>query len=141
VVSDEPTPDVFEVYIGSFSSPSYGLWWDGKQLVYESFVSGYEDRRQVYVVPSRAQWNRFWRTMETIEVWSWKDRYEPGGRFEPKGLIRDGTHWSLSLQHGDHRVESAGDNSGPGPTDLDDGARFDAFAEAVSRLTGGNQFA
>jgi hypothetical protein len=138
---DEPTPDVFEVYIGSFSSPSYGLWWDGRRLVYESFVSGYEDRRQVYVVPSRAQWNRFWRTMETIEVWSWKDRYEPSGRFEPKGLIRDGTHWSLSLQHGERRVESAGDNSGPGPTDLDENARFDAFADAVSRLTGGYQFA
>lgn len=140
-MSDEPTPEVFEVYIGSFSLPSYGLWWDGRQLVYESFVSGYEDRRQVYVVPSRAQWNRFWRTMETIDVWSWKDRDEPGGRFDPKGLIRDGARWSVTLQHGDRRVESAGDNSGPASTDVDESARFDEFTEAVSRLTGGYQFA
>jgi hypothetical protein len=138
---DLPTPDVLEVYLGSFSSPSYGLWWDGKQLVYESFVSGYEERRQVYLVPSGAQWSRFWRTMETIDVWSWNDRYEPRTQLEPKELIHDGTHWSLSLQLGDRRVESAGDSSGPGASDLDGSAGFDAFAAAVSRLTGGYQFA
>ena len=127
----EPTPDVFEVYLGSFSSASYGLWWDGKQLVYESFVRGYEDRRQVYVMPSRAQWSRFWRTMDAIDVWSWANRFEAG--FEPKGLVRDGTHWSVSLQHGSRRIESAGD--------LDDSNRFGSFTEAVSRLTGGYEFA
>lgn len=140
-MEDRPTPDVLEVYLGSFSSPSYGLWWDGKQLVYESFVSGYEERRQVYLVPSRAQWSRFWRTMETIDVWHWNERYEPRARLEPKDLIRDGTHWSVSLQFGDRRVESAGDSSGPGSTELGGSAGFDAFAEAVSRLTGGYQFA
>ena len=133
-------PEVLEVYIGSFSSPSYGLWWDGKQLVYESFVSGYEDRRQMFIEPSEAQWARFWRTMDAIEVWSWNNRYEPSKRLEPNGLVRDGTHWSLSMQHADRRVESAGDNSGPGATDLDESVRFDALAEAVSRLTGGYQF-
>jgi hypothetical protein len=41
--------------------------------------------------------------------WGWKDRYEPGGRFEPASLVRDGTHWSVSLQHDGRRVESAGE--------------------------------
>jgi hypothetical protein len=140
-MADRPTPDVLEIYLGGFSSPSYGLWWDGRQLVYESFISGYEERRQVYLVPSGAQWSRFWRTMETIDVWSWNELYAPARRLEPKSLVRDGTHWSISIQFGDRRVESAGDNSGPGATDLDGSARFDAFAEAVSRLTGGYQFA
>jgi hypothetical protein len=139
-VSERPGPDVLEVYVGSFSSPSYGLWWDGRQLVYESFISGYEDRRQTFIAPSDAQWSRFWRTMEAIDVWSWRERYEPGARFEPAAQIRDGTHWSLSLQRGGRRVESAGDSSGPGATDLDESAQFAAFAEAVSRLTGGYAF-
>lgn len=139
-MTEQPTPDVLEVYIGSFSSPSYGLWWDGKQLVYESFVSGYEDRRQVFLAPSRAQWSRFWRTMDAIDVWSWTERYAPNERFEPKKLIRDGAHWSVSLQYDGRRIESAGDGSGLG-SDLDESARFDAFAEAVSRLTGGYRFA
>jgi hypothetical protein len=137
---DRPTPDVFEVYIGSFGAASYGIWWDGKQLVYESFVSGYEDRRQVYVSPSSAQWARFWRTMESIDVWSWKDRYEPGGRFEPKTLIRDGTHWSVSLQHDGRRVESAGERSARGTNKFEASGEFELFADAVSRLTGGYQF-
>jgi hypothetical protein len=139
-VHERPTPDELEVYIGSFASPSYGLWWDGAQLVYESFANGYGEREQVHIVPSNAQWARFWRTMEEIDVWSWSDRYEPGRRFEPEAQIRDGTHWSLSLQHAGRSVESAGDSVGPGPQDLAESAPFDAFAEAVSRLTGGYTF-
>jgi hypothetical protein len=135
-----PAPEVLEVYVGSFRSPSYGLWWDGKQLVYESFVSGYDERLQTFIVPSEAQWGRFWRTIDAIDVWSWNERYEPGARFEPTAQIRDGTHWSLSLRRGDRSVESAGDNSGPGATDLDESAPFAAFADAVSRLTGGYAF-
>jgi hypothetical protein len=134
-------PDVFEVYIGGFSSTSYGLWWDGRRLVYESFVSGYEDRRQVYVEPSGAQWARFWRTMDELDVWSWTNRYATNGGVEPKRLARGATHWSLSLQHDGRRIESAGDSSGPGATDRDDSERLDAFTEAVSRLTGGYRFA
>jgi len=139
-VTERTTPDVLEVYIGSFSSPSYGLWWDGEQLVYESFVSGYEDRRQTFIAPADAQWKRFWRTLDEIDVWSWRDRYEPGKRLEPTTEIRDGTHWSLSLVYGNRRVESAGDNAAPGSTDLDESAPFAAFAAAVSRLTGGYAF-
>lgn len=140
-MQDRSTPEALEVYIGSFSSPSYGLWWDGEQLVYESFVSGYSDRRQVYLVPSRAQWDRFWRTMDEIDVWDWKDRYEPGARFEPQRLLGDGARWSVTLQRGGRRIESAGDGSGPGSTDLHESVRFGTFAEAVSRLTGGYAFA
>lgn len=133
-------PEVLEVYIGSFSSPSYGLWWDGKQLVYESFVTGYEDRLQTFINPSGAQWRHFWKTMDEIDIWSWHQRYEPGARFEPSKLVRDGMHWSLTLRRDGRSVESAGDGSGPGATDLDDSVRFDAFAEAISRLTGGYAF-
>jgi hypothetical protein len=139
-VSGRPAPDVLEVYVGSFCSPSYGLWWDGRQLVYESFISGYEERRQTFIAPSDAQWTKFWRTMDAIDIWSWRERYAPGARFEPTAQIRDGTHWSLSLQRGARSVESAGDSAGPGATDLDESAQFAAFAKAVSRLTGGYAF-
>lgn len=139
-MNERATPDVLEVYIGSFGSPSYGLWWDGERLVYESFVSGYEQRRQTFIVPSETQWKRFWRTLETLGVWNWRERYEPGVRYEPATEIRDGTHWSLSLEYRDRRVESAGDNAAPDAMDLDDSVPFTAFAQAVSRLTGGYAF-
>ena len=134
------TPDVLEIYVGSFSSPSYGLWWDGSKLVYESFVAGYEDRQQTYIHPSDAQWRRFWRTMDDIDVWSWQRRYEGSEGAEPSEVVRDGTHWSLTLRRAGRSIESAGDSSGAGAYVPNESVRFDAFAEAVSRLTGGYRF-
>jgi hypothetical protein len=137
---DDPRPRAFEIYIGGFGGPSYGLWWDGEQLVYESFLSGYEERQQLFLTPSAAQWHRFWQTMDRIGLWSWRNRYGPGERFEPVGLIRDGMHWSLTVARADHSIESSGDSGGPGSADLDDSPQFASFAQAVSRLIGGRPF-
>ena len=139
-MDDRSTPDEFEVYIGGFASRSYGLWWDGNRLVYESFRDGYEDREQSHVTPSGAQWARFWSSMDELGVWGWDDRYE-GARGVPTDEIRDGMHWSLSIRLGDRRVASAGDNSGPTGSNHDESRAFAEFAEAVSRLTGGYAFA
>jgi hypothetical protein len=133
-------PRALEVYVGNFGGLSYGVWWDGSRLVYESFLSGYEERRQLVVSPSEAQWRRFWRTIDRIDVWGWDSRYEPGVRFEPPEQVRDGTHWSLTLSHADRNVQSSGDSRGPGSADLDDSGLFGEFTEAVSRLVGGRPF-
>jgi hypothetical protein len=137
---DEQRPRALEVYVGSFAGSSYGVWWDGSRLVYESFLSGYEERRQVVLVPSPAQWRRFWQTIDRIDVWAWDRRYEPSERFEPAKQVRDGTHWSLTLARGERSVQSSGDSRGPGSADLDDSGPFGEFAEAVSRLVGGRPF-
>jgi hypothetical protein len=138
---DEGRPRALEVYIGNFAGPSYGVWWDGNRVVYESFLSGYEERRQIALSPSTAQWNRFWQTIDGIDVWSWGGRYEPADRREPTEHVRDGTHWSLTLARGEQRVESSGDGCGPGSAELDDSKPFSDLAEAVSRLVGGRPFA
>jgi hypothetical protein len=137
---DEQRPRALEVYVGSFGGPSYGVWWDGSSLVYESFLSGYEERRQIVLAPSQTQWRRFWRTMDRIGVWAWGSRYEPSQRFEPVEQVRDGTHWSLTLARGDRSVQSSGDSRGPDSDDLDDSEPFGEFADAVSRLVGGRPF-
>jgi len=134
------TPAELEVYLGGFAGTSYGVWWDGDQLVYESFGIGYRDREELRLSPSVAQWRRFWRTVDEIDVWRWRARYEAGGRFEPRSQTRDGTHWSLTLAHDGRRVESSGDSTGPDAADLDESAAFGAFLDAVSRLIGGRPF-
>jgi hypothetical protein len=134
-------PIELEVYIGNVATASYGVWWDGEQLVYESFGPGYRDRRQAETTPSPAQWSRFWRTMESIDVWGWKPRYEPGERFEPGDVIRDGTHWSITVACGGRSVVSSGDGAGPDDVDLDASPSFRGLCEALSRLTGGAEFA
>jgi hypothetical protein len=138
-MSERPT--ALEIYIGSFAGTSYGLWWDGDQLVYEAFERGYEDRAQLVIQPSTAQWRRFWQTVESVGVWNWGERYEAGTNFEPRGVVRDGTHWSVGLTHGERSVESSGDSAGPGSSDLDESRALSALLEAVSRLIGGRSFA
>jgi hypothetical protein len=133
-------PTEFGVYLGSFADTAYGLWWDGEQLLYESFRAGYHDREQIRIAPSETQWRRFWHTLDELEVWRWGTRYEPGARFEPREEIRDGTHWSLTLAHAGRRVESSGDSSGPDAVDLDESSPFAAFLEALRRLIGGRPF-
>jgi hypothetical protein len=138
---EEHAPRSLEVYLGSFTGPSYGVCWDGTKLVYESFEPGYRRRQQILLSPSHAQWRRFWRTMDEIGVWEWAEWYEPGERFEPGTVVRDGTHWSLTLAHAHRAVGAAGDNAGPGARDLDESPVFAHFCEAVARLVGGREFA
>ena len=139
-MDERATPDEFEVYIGGFASLSYGLWWDGAQLVYETFGDAFSDRRQVTVSPSPAQWAKFWRTLDELDVWAWEDRYV-GTREQPGATVRDGVHWSLTIRRGEQSISSAGDNSGPSAVNHDESEDFAAFTEAVSRLTGGYPFA
>ena len=137
----EGAPLAFEVYIGSFGGPSYGAWWDGERIVYESFEAQYERRKQASVAPSADEWHCFWRTMDEIGVWEWRRWYGAAERFEPEDVIRDGTHWSLTLACVGLRVESSGDSAGPGAPDLDESSAFVRFCDAVSRLVGGCTFA
>jgi hypothetical protein len=133
-------PTALEIYVGNFAGASYGVWWDGARLVYESFVAGYNEREEIALQPSQAAWDRFWRTLESAGVWDWAKRYEPAARLERADEIRDGTHWSLTIAHGERAVESSGDSAGPGAPDLDVSRRFTALTEAVSRLAGGRPF-
>ena len=133
-------PAALEIYHGGFGGPSYGAWWDGEQLVYESFDESYEALEQTRLAPSAAQWQRFWLSIEQLRVWGWAPRYEPGERFEPAGVVRDGVHWSLTLEHAGRRVESSGDGAGPDAGELDDSAGFDGLLDALSRLLGGRAF-
>jgi hypothetical protein len=139
--SEADAPAYLEIYLGSFNGPSYGLSWEGRTLVYESFEPGYRRREQVLLFPSHAQWRRFWRSMDRIGVWEWDEWYEPGVRFEPATVVRDGTYWSLTLAHAERAVQASGDNAAPGAGDLDESPVFARFCEAVARLAGGRDFA
>ncbi len=136
----EHLPDLFEVFVGSSRDDSYGAWWDGSVVIYESFGPDFRGCEQLLLAPSGAQWQRFWRSMDELEVWQWGNRYDPGTRFEPQAVVRTGVHWSLELAHDGHKASSSGDGAGPGSVDLDESVPFAAFLEAVTRLLGGQRF-
>ncbi len=140
MTADPPAVDL-EVYVGNFAGAAYGVWWDGERLVYESFEPGYREREQARLTPSRAQWQRFWRTMEELGVWVWEPRYGAAEPHEPEVAIQDGTHWSVTLAHEGRRIVSSGDGAAPDSADLGSSHVFGAFCQAVSRLAGGRPFA
>lgn len=134
-------PEAFEVYLGSSQGSSYGVWWDGERLLYERFAAEYRGWEQWAIVPSRAQWRRFWASLDAIGVWAWRARYEPAERFAPGTAARTDVHWSLTLAHAGRQVSSSGESAGPHAADLDEDEAFNAFLEAISRLLGGRPFA
>ena len=136
----EHLPDLFEIFVGSSRSDSYGAWWDGSVVIYESFGPDFEACQQTLVTPSSTQWQRFWRSMDEVGVWSWDARYEPGEGLEPEPVVGGRAHWSLALAHAGRQAGSSGDGAGPGSLDLDESVAFTAFLEAASRLLGGRPF-
>ena len=134
------TPAALEIYHGGFGGSSYGAWWNGEQVVYESFGESYSAIEQTHVSPSPAQWQRFWRTVDHLHIWDWAPRYEPGERFEPNGVVRDGVYWSITLEHAGRRLESSGDGAGPDSMELDESPGFLGLLDALSRLLGGRAF-
>lgn len=139
--ADAELPSAFEVYVGTSRGVSYGAWWDGSRIIYESFGPDYAGWEQDSVSPSQTQWRRFWRKIGEIRVWEWEERYEPGERFEPRTVVREGVHWSFTLAHAGREASSSGDDAGPGAVDLDESSAFASFLEAVSRLLGDRSFA
>ncbi len=133
-------PDVFEIFIGSSRRDSYGAWWDGGVVIYESFGPDFNSCEQLVLTPSRAQWERFWRSVDEIGVWQWETRYRQVARFEPDGLSGTATQWSVALAHEGRKASSSGNGAGPGSADLDESVDFAALLEAVSRLLGGRSF-
>jgi len=133
-------PEVFEIFIGSSRRDSYGAWWDGGVVIYESFGPDFNGCEQLVLTPSRAQWERFWRSVDEIGVWQWETRYRQVGRFEPDGLGGTATQWSVALAHEGRKASSSGNGAGPGSADLDESLDFAALLEAVSRLLGGRSF-
>lgn len=139
-VGSEFRPDLLEIFVGNSRTDSYGTWWDGSILIYESFGPNFQGCEQILLAPASAQWRHFWQSVDTLGVWDWDARYEPGRRFEPDDVVRTGVHWSVELEHAGRRVSSSGDGAGPGSVDLDESVPFAVLVEAVSRLLGGRPF-
>jgi hypothetical protein len=133
-------PEVFEIFIGSSRGDSYGAWWDGNAVIYESFGPDFGGCEQIVLTPTRAQWERFWRSVEEIGVWAWAERYRQDDRFEPDQSAGTAAQWSVALAHGARRASSSGSGAGPGSADLDDSDGFAALSAAISRLLGGRSF-
>lgn len=126
-------PISLNIGIGSFCGPLYQVKWEDDQLVYRVYEEG-EQTKILHVQPDKRSWEMFWKQMDAIGVWEWRDYYKPN---HP---VMDGTNWAMKL-HVDHRcIESGGNNAYPvdghcaGADEVT--PCFSAFLKAVRRLMG-----
>ena len=73
------------------------------------------------------RWTAFRKSLDAAGVWGWKTQYVHKG-------VADGTVWDLTIEWGDHKIKSKGDNAFPRQKD------FVVFKTAVSELLGGRKF-
>ena len=115
-------PQFFTTSIGGFPGPYYALVLNGDVLEYSS---GDNDPK-VAIEPTIKQWKAFRRSLDNLDVWNWRQDYQP------ESVICDGTSWSLDLGWGERHIQSSGSNSYP--------PNLGHFLSAVRRLIGNLEF-
>lgn len=135
-------PEKLVFYIGGYMGTSYSVEWGRGALQYKCWNDRLGEEEKHRIKPSPEAWERFWGSLDDLGIWSW------GGSYQPRGIILDGTSWSVAISLGDCSVEAHGSNAYPPssprakrPREVgESGSRFNEFCEAVSELLGGRDF-
>jgi hypothetical protein len=106
-------------------------WWRvrlaGAVLVYER-GRGERVLERAEASPRERDWQRFWRTVNRLKLWTWADRFEGEG---------DGERWRLELSRGSRRLTSSGRSAFPPLASESATPEFLILCAAISKLAGG----
>jgi hypothetical protein len=115
----------FEIHSGGYLGRSFSLVKDDHQLIYSTFGHGYSLEKLEKTNPSPQDWREFFKTLDQIDIWRWKSRYENPG-------ILDGSSWKVAIELENRKLDSSGSNNFPD--------NFDILLECVRKLIGGSDF-
>ena len=145
LIPKEILPISFHASVGGALGNAYEIELVRDHLRYTVYTSTFFRHPRTRIIkPTRQDWTAFWREMEAVELWRWRDDYQ----VPPPNVVNDGTQWHINLAFGNHLVKSSGNNAYPADNDPRRGgtlvaestARFRRFTAAVRRLTGGLDF-
>jgi len=120
----------------AFEGPSFSIVGGTSEVEYRWSNSPYA----AYVgtdskcSPSPEAWSAFWRDLDTIGVWEWRERYENNN-------VLDGADWELDVRHGADAVKSMGTNAYPPSGGNDPTPQFHELIRALGKLIGDIGFA
>jgi hypothetical protein len=134
-----PLPTTFALNIGGLGQ-AYSITIRGPDLLYESRVNEHTPPYTLVTTkktirPSPERWVRFWKTMDSVDLWRWRTDYP-----NPPN-IACGTAWAVSIDFDGRRLRSTGHNNypGTGPFPGPESA-FGSFLTAVEDLLGSETF-
>ncbi len=135
------------LYIGgAIFPPNYFVTLEGDIITYR--VQNYDEaaKKSVETIktikPSPEQWREFWKSMDEVDLWTWKPVYEDT-------RLLDGTHWAVEATHDGRSIKSRGRILYPGQETLepkpgevrnDAGPLFEKYLAAVRKLIGDQPF-
>ena len=119
-------PTTFNFEIGGYPGPHFSVFLSGDSLIYKKNSS---IPLTLVIQPTPERWQSFWRTINRLEVWSWKGQYQ--------FPVYDGTNWSLAMTYNGCVIISEGSNGYPGSDTAEPSAEFRRFLAALSKLIGG----
>jgi len=130
-------PTAFAARVGGLLGTSYSVKWQNGVLNYSATKDG-KLIDSAKVIPSSAQWKKFRKTLDQLNVWKWHDH-------DYNTNIIDGTQWSLEITYVDFSLKTDGSNSYPEangkPNNDPTGSKeFDKYLKAVEKLLGGKAF-
>lgn len=135
--SKDVVPRTFKAGIGGFLGNSCYVKLQNGVLIYET-KSEDQKTSKTEISPPAEQWEEFQRSLDSLNVWCWQDRY-------PNPGVYDGTQWSLDIEYSDHLLHVTGDNSYPTASGRPNGnpdltKTFENYLAAVQKLLGGKDF-
>lgn len=125
-------PDVFEFeYHQAFCPSTFVEVRGGTLVVSQRAITGETlSGTKFQVSTSDDAWTSFWDAADFLDIWSWKNEYEPMGR--------DGLSWCLRVTFKNRTMDSSGANSYPAyshpSNSSSDQERFGLFVFALGEL-------
>ena len=126
-------PKKFAASIEHASHGRYSIELDGSALLYRASWS-----QTIRISPTLGQWREFRRTINDIDLWRWRSRYDRS--------VSDGEQWSLYIEYSDRSKSTQGYASYPEEAARSGGCLrttvkpFTRFRYAVQKLLGDRPF-
>lgn len=121
----ENKPSTLDLRIGGYMGKSFSVTLKRGVLHHVTYGPGYVAGEERSIRPTGEQWASFREALDSLRVWSWRERYE-------SSTMLDGTSWKVDVVWGDETIRSSGSNSFPN--------LFQVYLEAVGTLLGGLPF-
>jgi hypothetical protein len=139
-------PDILQFSIAFLvNAEPTSIQANGREVTYKTGKPYSDSVDTGTVIPTEENWLNFWKTVEKLDVWGWRDRIKGptihclDGTFANLSVL-DGQGWSLQLKLDNKEINISASNAYPNVKGSNYGKTFRSFLEALNNLVGKDIF-